>query len=469
MGGLQGFFRSDDSHPGLIEPGELVDVKGALVMGLPAAPHGVFIPAVDEVGAVIGHTVQRPSGADAAKGDRRASLVGNTVTGRPRRAVVDIVTGNPGMVVVKLDMVRQADSTVHINAAAIAQLLGRILDDRHIRGVRHRQGPGFLIDAGAPVIRDGDRAVRNAGFPSDVKRPRDRPLAADGAVIVPDCDIGAISNGKIPGNVDAIGAVSAGRNGGVADGKASCGQAVGTVIIKVPGGVRNDKVGTVGAVTGAVDHVHQGIGNGRIECTGKAGAVIVGHKCGIRDIHIVAAVAAVPFQGILRIIPDSQRGTVFKIQLVIAAKVDRVFVAGIFAVHGHLHIVQCQGCVFAGADGLPVPLRGIGCGSDAVHDYLDVFEGQRLTPQSNAVLGKSDRGHRHALSRPDGQVLAEIQAIRNGVPQQFNGITIRRLLDGQIQRRILNLSDFGDSGFSLRQSRGGQQAEQHDARQQTCQ
>ena len=195
---------------------------------------------------------------------------------------------------------------------------------------------------------------------------------------------------------------------------------------------------------------------------------MVGYKCGIRNIHVVAAVAAVPFQCVLLIIFDDEGG-ICQIQLVIAAKIDGVSVSGVRSVHGHRNMVQRQGCFFAGTDRHPVPFRDIGCGADTLHHHIDSLKSQRRSPQGNAVIFKRDRGHRHTLRRPDGQILSEIQAIRNGIPQQFDDSAVRRSLDGPVQRLIRNLIDFGDSGFSLRQSCGGQQAEQHDARQQPCQ
>ena len=66
-------------------------------------------------------------------------------------------------------------------------------------------------------------------------------------------------------------------------------------------------IGSVGTVAKAVDHLDRTVVNGRIKGSRKAGTVVVGNKGRICNIHVIAAVAAVPFQSILRVIPDRQR------------------------------------------------------------------------------------------------------------------------------------------------------------------
>ena len=53
---------------------------------------------------------------------------------------------------------------------------------------------------------------------------------------------------------------------------------------------------------------------------------MIRNKGRIRNIYVIAAVAAVPFQSILLIIPNGQRRAVFKIQLVVRAEINRVLV-----------------------------------------------------------------------------------------------------------------------------------------------
>ena len=76
------------------------------------------------------------------------------------------------------------------------------------------------------------------------------------------------------------------------------------IVIKINGRFRNDKMGPIGTIARAVDHVHLGIGNCRIEGSRKTRTVVVGNKSRIRDVDIVSAIAAVPLQGIIAIILD---------------------------------------------------------------------------------------------------------------------------------------------------------------------
>ena len=100
------------------------------------------------------------------------------------------------------------------------------------------------------------------------------------------------------------------------------------------GAVLDNEVRAVGTVAGAVDHVDGAVVYGGVEGAGKAGTVVVGGKAGVNDTDIISAVAAVPLQGILGIVSDSQAG-VIEVQLVVGAEIYGVGASGSGAIHDH--------------------------------------------------------------------------------------------------------------------------------------
>ena len=195
-----------------------------------------------------------------------------------------------------------------------------------------------------------------------------------------------------------------------------------------------------------------------MEGASKAGAVVVGGVAGaIGDVDIVAAVTAVPLQGVLLVVLDGQVGAVPDVQLVVFAEVDGMDVAGCAgAVHRHVGVIQGQGGILAGANGRPVPFCGVGWGADVIQHHLHILEGQGLAPQGDALVLKDQLGllgglHHIALSvllfggacnALNGQVFVEVDALGGGLGlDDLDGGTIGSLLNGLVDTVICSGSD----------------------------
>ena len=176
---------------------------------------------------------------------------------------------------------------------------------------------------------------------------------------------------------------------------------------------------------------------------------MVGGKGRIDNVHIISAVAAVPFQGVIGIIFNGQLGTILQIQHVVIAEIDCLGrIRHPSCVHGHGDIIQGQRSVRTGADRHPIPLSGVGGGANAVHDNIAVFKGQRFAPQGNAILGK---GYRGLCFQPfgclNGQVFAQIQATGGGVGQQLDGCSVRSRSDSLIQGSVCSVPNLRNRVF----------------------
>ena len=68
--------------------------------------------------------------------------------------------------------------------------------------------------------------------------------------------------------------------------------------------IYNFKMRTVRAVAGAVNNIHFAVVYLCSKCSRKAGTVVIGNKGGIRNIHVLSAIAAIPFQCVLLIVFD---------------------------------------------------------------------------------------------------------------------------------------------------------------------
>ena len=111
------------------------------------------------------------------------------------------------------------------------------------------------------------------------------------------------------------------------------------------------------------------------------------------------------------------------------------------SVHSHVHIIQREGRILTSTNRHPAPFSGIGSRTDSIHNNVNIFEGQSLSPQSNALVLKRNCGFfRQIFCRFNCYGIAQIEPFRSDVMRQFNGVTIGDRRQSSIQIRIINIT-----------------------------
>ena len=135
-------------------------------------------------------------------------------------------------------------------------------------------------------------------------------------------------------------------------------------------------------------------------------AVIGGVGRAAFDVHVVAAVAAIPLKSVLLVVLNGEIRAILQVKLIVATEINGMNVAGTGAVHGERSAIERERGILARAHRHPFPLGGIRSGANAGHACIDVLEHKRVAPKGNALVGELQR----VAIAVDGEVLVQIKA-----------------------------------------------------------
>ena len=231
---------------------------------------------------------------------------------------------------------------------------------------------------------------------------------------------------------------------------------MGAVAREVYNGTIHDiEVGAVRAIAGRVHDVDLRIVDRDDKRARKSRTAVVGVVGGtFLDVHVVAAVAAIPLKGVLLVVLNGEVRGVLKVEFVVAAEVDGMNVAGAGAIHGKRSAIERERGILACAHRHPIPLGGIRGGADAGHGHVDVLERQSFAPKGNALVGEVQC----VAIAVDGEILAQVKASGLGISEELDGRIVsvlgssKRLIEGSILCAV-KLGDHGGGG-SLRLGSG---------------
>ena len=176
-----------------------------------------------------------------------------------------------------------------------------------------------------------------------------------------------------------------------------------------------------------------------LEGAGEAGAVAVEHDGGAAaDVDTVFSAAAVPLNGVLRVVLDGQ-GRACDVDGVVAGAVDGVNVArNAAAVERQARAAEVQARTAAEGDGHPAEL-GIAGRADAGHHDGAAVKGERRAAERDALAGEGD-----AVIALDGDALRQIHAAAGAVVEKLDNVAALRGLHRIVQRLILDVADLGE-------------------------
>jgi len=267
-------------------------------VGVPALLGAVLVPAVNGAGAVVGAfgAVERPALAGLCD-----------VQGA---GACDIVAGCGSVVIVESDALCNGGGAEVVQAAAVGDH-GAVAHDN-----AGAEGHGAVIaDGGGVVVGDGEgrtlRDLEGGGGLRDVYRAAGvRALRGFGLAVAADFNGGVGADADLAG-IDVHGAeavivdlrVDAALEGHLA----GAGDGVAGVAAEVHDAAVKDEVGAVGGVAAAVGDLYGAADAVNLEGAGEAGAVAVEHDGGAAaDVDTVFSAAAVPLNGVLRVVLDGQ-------------------------------------------------------------------------------------------------------------------------------------------------------------------
>lgn len=202
------------------------------------------------------------------------------------------------------------------------------------------------------------------------------------------------------------------------------------------GAILDIKVRTIRTVAGRVHNVDLRVVDRNDKGARETGtAVIGGVGRATLDIHVVAAVAAIPLKGVLLVVLNGEVRTILQVKLVIAAEIDGMNVTGTGAIHGKRSAIERERGILARAHRHPFPLGGIRSGANAGHACIDVLEHKRVAPKGNALVGELQR----VAIAVDGEVLVQIKARSLGIGKELDGRAVSFLGDSKrfIKGRVL--------------------------------
>ena len=216
-------------------------------------------------------------------------------------------------------------------------------------------------------------------------------------------------------------------------------------------------VRTVRAIARAVDHFYRRRINSGVERTRETGTVVVGDEGRTAfDVHVVATVATIPLKGVLAVILDGERRSVFEVEFVVAAEVNCMrFASGSRTVHSKRSAIERKGCALACAHRLPIPFGGIRGGANTGHAGIDVLEHERMAPKGNALVGELQR----VTIAIDGEVHLQVKASGLGILKQRNRLTVLCGCDSLIKRVVLGLVDTCHATIGIGARRQNQRAD----------
>ena len=350
-------------------------------VGVPALLGAVLVPAVDGAGAVVGAfgAVERPALAGLCD-----------VQGA---GACDIVAGCGSVVIVERCALGDGSGAEVVEAAAVGDHGAVAHDDAGA------EGHGAVIADGGGVVvsygegRAGGNFERGRSFCDIYRAAGVRALRGLGLAVAADFNGGVGADTDLAG-VDVHGAqavvvdlcVDAALEGHLA----GAGDGVAGVAAEVHDAAVKDEVGAVGGVAAAVGDLYGAADAVNLEDSGEAGAVSVEYDSGAAaDVDAVFSAAAVPLDGVLRVVLDGH-GRACDVDGVVAGAVDGVNVAlNTAAVQSHGCAAEVQTGAAAESDGHPAKLGIAGC-ADAGHNDGTAVKGERRAVERDALTGKGD-------------------------------------------------------------------------------
>ena len=248
---------------------------------------------------------------------------------------------------------------------------------------------------------------------------------------------------------DARESVIAGRNRRAIDGEVTGGKAVRAVTREVNhGAILDIEVRAIRTVAGRVHDVDLRFVDRDDKRARKARtAVIGGVGRAAFDVHVVAAVAAIPLKSVLLVVLNGEIRAILQVKLIVATEINGMNVASAGTVHGKRSTIERERGILARAHRHPFPLGGIRSGANAGHACIDVLEHKRVAPKGNALVGELQR----VAIAVDGEVLVQIKARSLAIGKELDGRAVSFLGGSKrfIERRILGTVEFGDLGSSF--------------------
>ena len=116
---------------------------------------------------------------------------------------------------------------------------------------------------------------------------------------------------------------------------------------------------TIRTVTGRVHDVDLRVVNRDDKRTRKARAAAIGGVGRATfDVHVVAAVAAIPLKSVLLVVLNGEIRAILQVGLIVVAEIDGMNVASAGAIHGKRSVIERERGILACAHRHPIPLGG---------------------------------------------------------------------------------------------------------------
>ena len=87
-------------------------------------------------------------------------------------------------------------------------------------------------------------------------------------------------------------------------------------------------------------------------------AVVRGVGRAALDVHVVAAVAAIPLKSVLLVVLNGEIRAILQVELIVFAEIDDMDVASASAIHGKRSVIECERGILVCAHRHPIPLGG---------------------------------------------------------------------------------------------------------------
>ena len=154
----------------------------------------------------------------------------------------------------------------------------------------------------------------------------------------------------------------------------------------------------------------------------KAGtAVVRGVGRAAFDVHVVAAVAAIPLKSVLLVVLNGEIRAILQVELIVVAEIDGMNVASAGAIHGKRSVIERGRDILVCARRHPIPLGGIRGGTNAGHACIDILKHERMPPKGDTFVGKL-QGMVVAI---DGEIVIKVKTSGFGIDKELNKRTLK--------------------------------------------
>ena len=163
-------------------------------------------------------------------------------------------------------------------------------------------------------------------------------------------------------------------------------------------------------------------------------AVVRGVGRAAFDVHVVAAVAAIPLKSVLLVVLNGEIRAILQVKLIVFAEIDGMNVVSAGAIHGKHSAIECERGILACAHRHPIPLSGIRGGTNAGHACIDVLKHERMSPKGDTFVSKLQS----MAIAIDSKVIIKVKTSGFGIDKELNGRTVkdRKETRGEDSRNI---------------------------------